>query len=46
MNDLRELTLHEYLEISGGKPDLNTSPFYDVGWYIGAAIREVESWFK
>lgn len=46
MKNLKELTLEEQIEISGGDPDVNTSVFYDIGWYVGATIRHIESWFK
>lgn len=46
MNNLEELTSLEYLEIFGGKPTTDTSLFYDVGWWVGTGIREVESWFE
>lgn len=45
MNNLQELTISEYLDIYGGRPTTETSFFYDVGWWIGTGIREVESWF-
>lgn len=46
MENLRELTLSEYIAITGGKPDTDTSFFYDAGWWIGQGIREVKSWFE
>lgn len=46
METLRELSLTEYLEISGGAPSTETSIFYDIGWFVGRSIREVESWFE
>lgn len=46
MNNLEELTKSECIEISGGRPDKNSSIFYDIGWWVGTGIREVESWFE
>lgn len=45
MDEIQELSKIEYLKISGGKPTTDTSLFYDVGWWVGTGIREVESWF-
>lgn len=46
MDKMQELTKTEYLQITGGEPTTETSLFYDVGWWIGKGIREVESWFE
>ncbi|MDX1629815.1 MAG: hypothetical protein R3345_14005 [Fulvivirga sp.] len=46
MNELKELNEVEYVEIFGGRPDNDTSLFYDIGWFIGAGIRKVEQLFK
>jgi hypothetical protein len=52
MNNFKELSTSEYLEISGGSPDLDSGWAYDVGYAVGTGIAyvedaydEVASWF-
>ncbi len=40
--ELVELKIEESIKIYGGRPTLKTSFFYDLGWFIGAGIREVK----